>query len=213
MNSEFKNIEAIIFDVDGTLYFQKPVRFAMLKSLLKYYLLRPWKWKQLYGIYLFRRFRETEQCRNMPYDGQLALVGSKAGLTKSELGKIIRYWMFEYPLFLIEEYRDRELLSFLHRIQKDGKKIIIYSDYPPEEKLKCLGVEADYIFYPGMGGIMGLKPSLESMRHIMNTVGFLPESFLYIGDRADRDGKSAELAGIPFWLVHNRKISFRNFNE
>lgn len=209
MDSQYENIKAVIFDVDGTLYFQKPVRFAMLKALLKYYLPRPWKWRQLYGIYFFRRFRETGECRSMSYDEQLYLAGRKAGLAKNELEKMIRYWMFQYPLFLVAKYGDEEILSFLHRMQKDGKKIIIYSDYPPEEKLECLEVEADYIFYPGANGITGLKPSPESMRHIINTVGVLPESFLYIGDRTDKDGKSAELAGIPFQLVHNRKSKRR----
>ena len=51
-------IKGIIFDVDGTLYHQKPVRIMMALNMMLYYLIHFWKIKELFIILKFRRIRE-----------------------------------------------------------------------------------------------------------------------------------------------------------
>lgn len=199
---ENNNKKGYILDLDGTLYKQKPVRLSMFGKLLKYYLLHISKWRQLYGLSLFRRLREKQSSQGMLLDEQIEYASAKAGIDKTELDKCIRYWMFEYPLFLIDKYKNEELLAFIQTEQEMGKIIIVYSDYPVEQKLECLNVKPDYIFYPGLNGVKEMKPSYTTMEHILKTVNLNPEDILYIGDRMDRDGESAKLLNISFMLVH-----------
>jgi putative hydrolase of the HAD superfamily len=109
--------------------------------------------------------------------------------------------MFQYPLGLVHKYANEHLLALLAKEQQKGKKIIIYSDYPVEEKLQSLGVIPDYIFYPGKNGITGLKPSKEAMECILSTVHMKAEELIFIGDRQEKDGVSAKLVGMNFTLV------------
>lgn len=199
-NSE---IRGIIFDLDGTLYRQKPVRRFMFWKLLKHYMLHFRQWRQLYGLYLFRRGREKTFSQFMSFEEQLDLTAIKAGIDSKELEKCIRYWMFERPLPLISKYRNKEILEFLQKEQEDGKRIIIYSDYPVEQKLDCLHLKPDYVFYPGVSGIQEMKPSYVAMEQILNTVKLNSEELMYIGDRMDKDGESAKLLNISFILVHS----------
>lgn len=195
--------KGIIFDLDGTLYEQRPVRRRMFVSLLKYYVLHIWQWRELYGIFVFRRIREMDEYKYLAFEKQIEHVSRRVKINPRKLHDSIQYWMFQYPLFLIEKFKDEEILHFLHSEQDDGKKVIVYSDYPVEQKLDCLQVEPDYMFYPGTNGIDSLKPSLKAMQCILSTVRLEPEELLFIGDRMDKDGESAKLVGMPFVLVHD----------
>ena len=46
-----------------------------------------------------------------------------------------------------------------------------------------------------------LKPSRESMNLILSREGLRPDQAMMVGDREEKDGRSAELAGMPFVIV------------
>ncbi len=58
LNIDWKKIKVVIFDVDGTLYDQSIMRKKMMFALLSYYLIRPWKYKELKILSDFRKERE-----------------------------------------------------------------------------------------------------------------------------------------------------------
>jgi FMN phosphatase YigB (HAD superfamily) len=195
------NLKGIIADLDGTLYDQTPLRWSMFGALVKHFFCRAGQWRQLYGLFLFRRIREKKEFAQTSYEEQLEYAAHKAKLDKTELSDTIQYWMFQYPLGLVHKYANEHLLALLAKEQQKGKKIIIYSDYPVEEKLQSLGVIPDYIFYPGKNGITCLKPSKEAMECILSTVHMKAEELIFIGDRQEKDGVSAQLVGMNFTLV------------
>lgn len=197
-------MKGIIFDLDGTLYMQKPVRLWMFVGLAKYYCLHFWKWRELYGIYIFRSIREKDAYKDFSVEQQIEYTSKRVKMNQFDLYEKIQYWMFRYPLFLIDRFKNVDLLQYLRSEQNKGKKIIIYSDYPVEDKLNCLKIEPDAIFYPGINGINSLKPSATAMQNILNRIEMKPEELLFIGDRKDKDGESARLAGIPFVLVNHK---------
>lgn len=68
MGINYKKAKGFLVDLDGTLYFQNPVRFGVALAMLKHYAVHVRAWRQLYGIYIFRKIREKEQFRTMTYD-------------------------------------------------------------------------------------------------------------------------------------------------
>ena len=59
-------------------------------------------------------------------------------------------------------------------------------------------IEADAVYYPGKNDIREMKPSLQNMKTILSQEGIAPEKTVYFGDRMEKDGISAAMAGIRF---------------
>ena len=195
-------IKGVIFDVDGTLYHQKPVRLRMALRLGCHFFRHPTHIKELLGIYYFRKIRETEKFRVLPLEEQIREAASRTGIHETQcLKAAIQRWMFDAPLPYIHSHQNRKMLCLLNWLRAEGKRILIYSDYAPERKLNVLDVKADAVYYPGTNGIDELKPSGKSVRKILDDQGFLLEETVFIGDRPEKDGESARAAGIRFILV------------
>ena len=199
---DWDSVKGVIFDVDGTLYHQKPVRLRMALRLGYHVLRNPLDFRKLLGIYHFRKLREAERFRVQPLEKQIQEAARLAGIQDAKrLKEAIQKWMFDMPLPLIRAHRNRETLRLLNRLHTEGKKILIYSDYAPEQKLNTLEVKADAVYYPGTNGIEELKPSGKSVQRILEDQGFSPEEMVFVGDRPERDGESARAAGMRFILV------------
>ena len=188
----------MIFDVDGTLYDQTPVRLKIALRMAVYVILHPFKWRSFYGIYVFRKIREKSDMQSVSFDEQVEFASKKAKTDAQVLRSAIDRWMFDVPLDLIKKHRYTEAISLLHKASRQGVKIIIYSDYDPTEKLKALGITPDFAFYPDGKDFCELKPSKKAMQAIISKVGIEPENLIYVGDRQEKDGASARLAGIYY---------------
>ena len=186
-----------IFDVDGTLYSQKKVRRVMFLRLCVYYALRPFLWKELCALALFRRLREVRELRKN-VDELCGEVSRRLNMSELAVCRTVRFWMFENPLDLLLKYRYDTVFEFMKRAHSAGKKIIIYSDYPAAEKLAAMRIPYDLLFVSGENGISEQKPSAEAMRKILDASGLAADKLFYIGDRDDRDKASAELAHIAY---------------
>lgn len=198
-----EQLQGLIFDVDGTLYHQKPVRLQMALKLGTYYLFHLARWRELYGIFLLRRLREKTNW--LSKQQQLKQTAEKAGISPEALENAIQKWMFEVPLPIIATHRNKECLALLRKMQEAGKQIIIYSDYPAEEKLEALNVHPDRLFYPECceSCFSQQKPSREAMEYILEQIHLRPEQLLLIGDREEKDGSSAKLVNMAFLNVKN----------
>lgn len=190
--------KAIIFDVDGTLYSQPKMRFAMGLKLLCYYVLHFWKMKELLSVYYFRKLREQEHFRECTIEEQIEAASKKAKTTNETAQATINKWMFIVPLELVVKYSYKELLRHINQWYDEGKKIIIYSDYPANEKIKWLNIPATHVFTPQNDNIGELKPSKRAMSYILEQVGISSKHILYVGDRDEKDGESAHLAEVDY---------------
>ena len=84
-------VRAVIFDVDGTLYHQRPVRIRMACRLAGFFLLHPLRIRELLGIRHFRKLRETERYRKASVEEQIRAAAEKAGIRiRSACGKPFR---------------------------------------------------------------------------------------------------------------------------
>lgn len=199
---DWKTADSVITDVDGTLYAQRPVRKAMALRMARFFLLHPWRWKELLGIYEFRKIREQEAWRTSTQEAQIREAARRARIGREErLREAFQKWMFSEPLPLIRRHRHEALLRLLRELRAAGKRVIVYSDYAPEDKLAALELKVDAVYYPGRAGIGELKPSPKAMRRILDAEGISPERCVFFGDRPEKDGESAAAAGIRFLLV------------
>ena len=131
-----KDYTAYIFDMDGTLYYQRPLRMRMFLCMAGFYLTHPLRWKEPFMVRDYRKLRENEALLKKENWKDLIrdTLSDKYHVEKSRLQETINFWMQEKPLEYIKNYQDKTLKHFIEQLQASGKKIIIYSDYPAGKK-------------------------------------------------------------------------------
>lgn len=206
--------KAFIFDLDGTLYYQKPFRIKMLMTLIKYVILHPAAIKDLFVIKRYRQVREhwDEYEKEYMFDKglgldekQYAAVAAKTGTTPERVKNAVRFFMHEMPLNLLLPYRDEILKSLIDIVKEKKKTIVIYSDYPVEAKLACLGITADACYTSGDACIGCMKPDPKGLKVILDTLGCDSVDAVMIGDRYEKDGLAAQRNNVDYVIVDGSK--------
>lgn len=195
-------LKLFIFDLDGTLYAQRPLRKCIGRALLRYYLPRPWRIGEISVIRQFRIMVEELRNRDIPDPANELFLqtAKKTGYDPARVRKIIEKWMYRYPLRHLNRFRYEGVPELFALLRKKGKNIAVYSDYPVQEKLEALGLSADATLYSLHPEINELKPGPGALESLMKKFGVRPEQCIFVGDRSDTDGKAAEQAGISFLL-------------
>ncbi|MCU6735203.1 HAD family hydrolase [Diplocloster agilis] len=204
MHRNLEEYHAVLFDMDGTLYYQPPLRRTMAVRLACYYVLRFWRIKDLLIIKKFREERErmVTECHEEDPDQYLyRLVGEKYKVPAYRVESVIGRWMYRFPLPYLKKFRDHELYDLVKYLRKHKITVGIYSDYPVQDKLEALGIVADYCFAATDPQMQCLKPDPRGMKVILNELGLPAEEVLMIGDRYEKDGQSAESAGVDYVIL------------
>ena len=192
--------KALILDLDGTLYYQLPVRLCMMLRLCVYYILRPYKVRELFLLRKYRKLREkrfSDGSKNFEYL-QVKKAAELYGMTLEDAQRTITSWMIYKPLNLLKLFRRRKLLDAVKRLHESGTIIIVYSDYPVKEKLSALGLKPDYAYCSTDKIVKCMKPDSEGLLRIINISGVDKKDILYVGDRYEKDGLCACGAGIDY---------------
>ena len=226
--------KALVFDLDGTLYYQKRLRIKMAWMLLSYYLCHFWRIKELFIVKKFREVREdweriscslckdgeaseSEGSASGLEDEQYLYVAGKMKCSAMTVKNTVEAWMYERPLKTVYETRDIQLLELIERFRAGGQNIFIFSDYPIEDKLKALGIEADGMYAATDERVNELKPSPKGLELIMEDHGFASEDLLMIGDRMSRDGQAAVNAGCDYIILpgsrRGRALLYKELSE
>ncbi len=204
--------QAVIIDVDGTLYSQPKLRMYMLRSLLTYYILHPHKIKDLLILTAYRSSRERwENITSKSSvsaasitdleEAQYAYVAKKTRTSMDYIKQLVLYWLHSYPLSYLKKCQDKTLTDIIKLLQKNSITVAIYSDYPSKNKLEALNINPDYIFSSSDKGINCMKPSESAMKTILSTLHTVPENALMIGDRFCKDGIAAKNMGMDFVIL------------
>ena len=192
--------DAVIFDLDGTLYDKKhlPVRLAGAQFFHLGLLQAERKVrKTLSGMH----FRSEEAFYNEFFTR--VAVESGRGAEK------VREWYFRNYLpsmakVLGKHYRLRPWVQGLFlELRARGIATVVYSDYGAvEEKLQALGFCLSWVdkvcCAPSFGG---LKPDPSGFLQIAGQLDIAPSRVLVVGDRDDTDGEGARGSGMGFLLV------------
>lgn len=196
-----------MLDLDGTLYHQLPLRVAMAAELA-------WSAARgdidATGISILRKFRKHREVlagltiRDAAWR-QYADVAKAAGVTEDTVARIVQEWMFQRPLKHLHLAAIGSARRFIDAARTCGMKIGVLSDYPPEDKLRRLGICVDACHCTLDMPSSVLKPHPGPLIDLLHIFEVAPEATLVVGDREDRDGAMAHAAGCPFVLARGSR--------
>lgn len=212
-NIFYDSVEAVIFDVDGTLYNQKKFKLRMLVSLFHDF----WKITNMINVFLviqsFRGYREriadidADSSLWTQYEWVARNTNSEIELVRA----IIEEWIFKKPLIHIGDCLHDGVADFFDLLKKKKMKVGIYSDYPAKDKLAALALDADIFVCSTDQDVLRLKPSPKGLLICCHKLKVLPENTLYIGDRDDHDGECARRANIPYVILPGDRKTAKHF--
>lgn len=205
--------DVFIFDLDGTLYDQRIVRRKIMISLVSQMIRLRISPRILSIIRTFRHIREEKKAFSSPdlEELQYEWCAKKQKIAPQTVREVIRVWMLQFPLKILPTAIYPGVSDFFLTLGKRYKKIVVYSDYPVEEKLKALGLISDRNYYSLSTRIGQLKPGRKALDLIGSDFGCPAERIIYIGDREDTDGASAHMAGITFLKVDRKEARSGRF--
>lgn len=204
MNEAFwKELELVIFDVDGTLYNQTVLRKIMMRKLLIYYLFKPWKYRELLIIYHFRKERDKragfsgKDLNNEQYNWCAKRLNVEIDLVR----RVIDKWIFTIPNDYLKLCMYPGVHEFFTELKNAGIQTAIYSDYESKTKLIKMNLETDLQVCSTDSGIDAFKPLPNGLFMILSNMNVPSENCLFIGDRFELDGLCAKNAGVEFFLI------------
>lgn len=203
----WKTLELVVFDLDGTLYDQLKLRKKMLLALIGYYVLRPWKYKDILILYHFRKEREKHagsELKNLEeeqYEWCLQQVDSSL----TEVKKVIDKWIFDFPNRYLQKCSYPGIHSFVEELGKQGISTAVYSDYEVKNKLEKMNIRLNLAVSSTQAEINALKPLPNGLTYILSEMDIKNKAnCLFIGDREELDGECSRAAGIPFLLIDKK---------
>jgi phosphoglycolate phosphatase/putative hydrolase of the HAD superfamily len=221
-------IRAVLFDVDGTLYAQPPLRAAMALEMAVTCVLPTRRHRvAIPRVLAFRRCREElrgDHDRAEPLARrQYTVAAERLGCTDHEVECAVEEWIYRRPNKWLRFCRRSGLVQLLDGLQEKGMLCGVFSDYPAEHKLAALGLEGRFGLI-----LSALDPEIDVFKP--DPRGFLaaatrwdvPASqVLYVGDRYDVDAEGALAAGMRCAVVTSEEprnfakdvIAVRNFKE
>lgn len=195
-----EQLSALVFDLDGTLYLQGPVRRAMLLRLLRVGVAHPVStWRQSRIIHYYRRAQEhLRSCPEPLAETQLRLACDWSGALPEEALSAVSHWMEDAPLEVLGRCLRPGVVELLGAAKKKGIRLGLLSDYPAKKKLLAMRLDAYFstVLCAQDVRVGVFKPSSKAMAVMLADLGVDPANTVYVGDRASVDGETAWRAGI-----------------
>jgi putative hydrolase of the HAD superfamily len=200
-------IRLVVFDVDGTLYDQRGLRFRMLQEMLGSSI----RSRDINFISILRAYRRIRERlgNSLHEDFERELntrTAALVGCSEEQVRSTAREWLERRPLRHLMRYRYPKLPELFQGLRKHGKKIGIFSDYPAVEKLEALGLHADAIACSSDEDVGILKPHARGLHVLMSRMAMTPAETVLIGDRPERDGLAAQAANVRALILSRKSI-------
>lgn len=216
LRPDWRRIKLVAFDVDGTLYAQKPLRLRVAAALIGH-TLRSRSTSTMAVLKTYRTLRERIGDAETP-DFESVLLGQvsqRHQLSSETVREIIAEWMEQRPLGSLARCRYPTVDRLFERIRASGRLIGILSDYPAHAKLQAMALSADHVVSAGEVGL--LKPHPKGLQRLMKLAGTAADETILIGDRDERDGEAARRAGTACLLRSSKPImgigTFTRFDD
>ena len=216
--SDWGGIHLVVFDVDGTLYRQRPLRLRIARDMLLYSLFK----RDLNVIAVlakYRRIRERLSDEQVA-DFERTLIAETAAATTNSpdtVRAIVSEWVEQRPLSYLAACRYPGVPQLFAGLRREGKSIGILSDYPVKAKLLALELTANHIVFAGDEGIGLLKPHPRGLESLIAAAGVTANATMVIGDRVERDGLAARRAGARVLIMSSKPIkgwqTFMGFDD
>jgi HAD superfamily hydrolase (TIGR01549 family) len=199
------HIKALVVDVDGTLYRQRPVRYRMFIRLLKQTLIRPRDMFEVWrALQAYRNAQETmretcHECADLAAEQQRTAAAA-CGLSNDRMAIHVAKWMETAPLDLLRSARRTDVWDCLKKAKQHGLRLGVWSDYPATAKLQAMdgGGLFDVVVCAQDHDVARFKPDPRGLEVALAKLGVAGAHAVYIGDRPEVDGVAAQRAGVPF---------------
>jgi len=207
-----RGFAAVLFDLDGTLYRQGPLRRRMLGELAR----APLAIGPRAALRVVRRLRAfrsaREELRGLGraaeplVELQYRVPAERLGEPPEALEATVEEWMFRRPLPFLAGCARPDLAPVLERLAGLGMHLGVFSDYPVEEKLVALGVRErfDLALCAVEPDVNAFKPHPRGFQLAAERWNLAPARVLYVGDRPEVDARGAQAAGMACVLVGAR---------
>jgi FMN phosphatase YigB (HAD superfamily) len=212
-------IRAVLFDVDGTLYAQTPLRVLMACEMALASLSADGK-RQRTDVRLalaFRKVREklrsTDRADERLVALQYSAVSERMRCAPADVQRAVNEWIYRRPLKWLRACRRGGLNQLLEFLGTRDVRCGVFSDYPAADKLAALGIGDRFELElsavdPAVGAF---KPSPRGFRIASERWGIPPREILYVGDRSDVDAAGAVSAGMQCALLTARRPADARF--
>jgi len=191
------DIRSIVFDLDGTLYVSPGIAREIENAAEELVAMtRGITVAEGRGLIRAARSRLSEILEEEP---TLTLTCLELGIEVDELHRAFQAKVRP------EKYLEADpVLGALLDSLRERCDLYVYTNnnLPLARKiLALLGVEEQFRSLYTIEFCRRPKPDPEALRQVLENIGGAPESFLFVGDRADVDLKPANALGIPTILV------------
>jgi HAD superfamily hydrolase (TIGR01549 family) len=191
-------VRAVIFDMDGTLYRQRPVRLKMAVRLIVHSVLGGWMDALILWHYRRNLERLADQRAQDVHLIQFKATAAAFSTAEQNVAAVVREWMEVRPLDTLKRQKFQDVDRVFALLQERKIKIGVFSDYPVIGKIEALGLRVDAYCSSTDDDIGRFKPEKTGLVKILSTLGMESASSVFVGDRMDRDYPCAMAAGVPF---------------
>lgn len=185
-----RKIEAVVFDVDGTLY----PNYKMYITSFFFFMLHP------ILAHAFRKMRKQIRANSCPGNFRLQqaeILADELGtdtqralflLDKYIYGQFVRMFRWIKPFRIIEKV--------LSDFRENNIRLGIISDFPVREKLSYLGLDSYWDEICSADELGFLKPRPEAFIYMSEKLDIKPEKIIYVGNHYLYDIIGANNAGM-----------------
>ncbi|MCL2791719.1 MAG: HAD family hydrolase [Spirochaetaceae bacterium] len=185
-----KEIEAVIFDVDGTLY----PNYKMCLTSILFFIMHP-VLSTAFG-------RMRRKVRKIDYSGnlrelQINLFAKEIKKTEQEAAQLMEKYIYGQFISMFKWIKPHKIIKkMLADLKSKDIKVGIISDFPVGRKLSYLGLDSYWDIVCSADEIGALKPRPESFNLVASKLGITPEKIIYVGNNYQYDIIGANNAGM-----------------
>ena len=198
------DIQAVAFDIDGTLYPSRPLYIRALPRAIG----------RATFLYHFAKIRRTIR-RIRPIDDfftlqtELLVKSMNRSLTTAAAEQLINVWN---NTILDRLYRTVELYPFVHEcidgLKNAGLKLGALTDSEPLRKLSYFALDNVFDCIVSSEQVGYLKPNPEPFNHLAECLDVKPAQIVYIGNNYEYDVLGALNVGMK--AIHRARAPAKN---
>ena len=198
---EDRKIQAVVFDVDGTLYPNYKMYIISLLFFFRHpHIARAFQRmrKEIRKIDHIENFQKL-QAEIMSEDLGISIEKSSRILEKYIYGQFVNMFSWIKPFKVVE--------SVLKNLRAEGLKLGVISDFPVKKKLTFLELDEYWDVVMSADEMGTLKPKKDAFLKISEKLNIPPERIIYVGNHYVYDIIGAGSAGMITAHFSRRKKS------